>query len=73
VGKEDVVEEIVVDLNTDVNVTIILGNYAPLILAPAEDLLVFFAYYTPLSFLSSGRELLYVTLSSLYNLQPYCT
>jgi hypothetical protein len=37
-GKEDVVEEIVVDLNTDANVTIILGNYAPLILTPAEDL-----------------------------------
>jgi hypothetical protein len=40
-GKEDVVEEIVVDLNTDANepegVTIILGHYAPLILAPAED------------------------------------
>jgi hypothetical protein len=36
-----VVEEIVVDLNTDANepegVTIILGHYAPLILAPAED------------------------------------
>jgi hypothetical protein len=36
--KEDVVEEIVVDLNTDANVTIICGHYAPLILAPAEDL-----------------------------------
>ena len=36
--EEDLVEKIVVDLNTDANVTIIFGNYAPIILAPAENL-----------------------------------
>jgi hypothetical protein len=39
-----VVEEIVVDLNTNADVNIIVGNYAPLILAPAEDLLTTHPY-----------------------------
>jgi hypothetical protein len=33
-----VVEEIVVDLKLDANVNKMLGHYAPLILAPAEEL-----------------------------------
>ena len=54
------VEERVVDLNTDANVTIILGNYEPLILAPKENLYIYKLLFNGKVLLHAGLTLLIV-------------